>query len=237
MPLADSLAGHLTQDEIGLPLAAFMHYGSDGKPVVQALTEKAGVSVENWMARFFDVVIPPVYHLLARHGLAFSAHGQNATLILKNGMPERLALRDFIDDVIVCDLNFPETDSLPKEVQDVLLRLPPDFLIHFIQTTLFICVFRYMSVLLNKRSGLSEDVFWKLATEAVQRYQAKFPDMTDRFTTFDLFGDEYPRLCLNRVRLFTHGYADDDERPVPDFKVRSTTLWFTSIGSKAQPEG
>ncbi len=214
----DSLAGHLTQDEIGLPLAAFMHYGSDGKPVVQALAEKAGVSVEIWMARFFDVVIPPVYHLLARHGLAFSAHGQNATLILKNGMPERLALRDFIDDVIVCDLNFPETDSLPKEVQDVLLRLPPDFLIHFIQTTLFICVFRYMSVLLNKRSGLSEDVFWKLATEAVQRYQAKFPDMTDRFTTFDLFGDEYPRLCLNRVRLFTHGYADDDERPVPDFQ-------------------
>ena len=130
----------------------------------------------------------------------------------------RLALRDFIDDVIVCDLNFPESDSLPKEVQDVLLRLPADFLMHFIQTTLFICVFRYMSVLLDKRSGLSEEAFWALAGESVRRYQARFPDMAARFAIFDLFADEYPRLCLNRVRLFTHGYADDDERPVPDFQ-------------------
>ncbi len=72
--------------ETGMPLAAFMHAGSDGKPVVQALAEKAGVSVEGWLARFFDVVLPPVYHLLARHGLAFSAHGQNATVILKDGL-------------------------------------------------------------------------------------------------------------------------------------------------------
>jgi siderophore synthetase component len=162
--------------------------------------------------------LPPVFHLLARHGLAFSAHGQNATLILKDGLPERLALRDFIDDVIVCDLNFPETASLPAEVEDVLLRLPPDFLIHFIQTTLFVCVFRYMSVMLDKKSGLSEEAFWALAGDSVKRYQARFPDMADRFKIFDLFGDEYPRLCLNRVRLFTHGYADDDERPVPDFQ-------------------
>ena len=214
----DSLAGHLKTGETGMPLAAFMHAGSDGKPVVQALAEKAGVSVETWMAQFFDVVLPPVFHLLARHGLAFSAHGQNATLILKDGLPERLALRDFIDDVIVCDLNFPETASLPAEVGDVLLRLPPDFLIHFIQTTLFVCVFRYMSVMLDKKSGLSEEAFWALAGDSVKRYKARFPDMADRFKIFDLFGDEYPRLCLNRVRLFTHGYADDDERPVPDFQ-------------------
>ena len=214
----DSLSGHLKAGETGMPLAAFMHAGSDSKSVVQALAEKAGVSVETWMARFFDVVLPPVFHLLARHGLAFSAHGQNATLILKDGLPERLALRDFIDDVIVCDLNFPETASLPAKVEDVLLRLPPDFLIHFIQTTLFVCVFRYMSVLLDKKSGLSEEAFWALAGDSVKRYQARFPDMADRFEIFDLFGDEYPRLCLNRVRLFTHGYADDDERPVPDFQ-------------------
>lgn len=214
----DSLGGHLKPGETGMPLAAFMHAGSDGKPVVQALAEKAGVSVEGWLARFFDVVLPPVYHLLARHGLAFSAHGQNATVILKDGLPVRLALRDFIDDVIVCDLNFPESESLPEEVKDVLLRLPADFLMHFIQTTLFICVFRYMSVLLDKRSGVSEAAFWALAGESIRRYQARFPDMAERFAIFDLFADEYPRLCLNRVRLFTHGYADDDERPVPDFQ-------------------
>jgi siderophore synthetase component len=214
----DSLAAHLKPGETGVPLAGLLHAGTDGKPVVQALAEKAGIPVGEWVALFFDAVIPPVFHLLANHGLAFSAHGQNATLILKDGRPERLALRDFIDDVIVCDLEFPESADMPEEVRAVLLCLPADFLIHFIQTTLFICVFRYMSVLLDQRSSLSESAFWALARESVMRYQKRFPDMASRFAAFDLFGDEYPRLCLNRVRLFTHGYADDDERPVPDFQ-------------------
>ncbi|MQW02748.1 rhizobactin siderophore biosynthesis protein RhbF [Sinorhizobium meliloti] len=214
----DSLSAHLKSGETGLPLAALLHAGTDGKPVVQALAEKSGMTVSEWTARLFDAVIPPVFHLLAKHGLAFSAHGQNATLILKNGRPERLALRDFIDDVIVCDQAFPESATLPKEVRAVLLCLPADFLIHFIQTTLFICVFRYMSVLLDQRSGLPEHAFWGLARSSILAYQKRFPEMASRFATFDLFGDEYPRLCLNRVRLFTHGYADDDERPVPDFQ-------------------
>ncbi|WP_026615772.1 IucA/IucC family protein [Ensifer aridi] len=214
----DSLAAHLKPGETGMPLAALLHAGTDGKPVIQALAEKTGITVSDWMARFFDVVIPPVFHLLAKHGLAFSAHGQNATLILKNGRPERLALRDFIDDVIVCDQEFPETATVPEKVRAVLLCLPADFLIHFIQTTLFICVFRYMSVLLDQRSGLSEAAFWALVRDTVLKYQRRFPEMESRFAIFDLFGDEYPRLCLNRVRLFTHGYADDDERPVPDFQ-------------------
>jgi len=214
----DSLAAHLKPGETGMPLAALLHAGTDGKPVIQALAEKAGITVSEWMTRFFDVVIPPVFHLLAKHGLAFSAHGQNATLILKDGRPERLALRDFIDDVIVCDQEFPETATMPEKVRAVLLCLPADFLIHFIQTTLFICVFRYMSVLLDQCSGLSEAAFWALVRDTVLRYQRRFPEMESRFAIFDLFGDEYPRLCLNRVRLFTHGYADDDERPVPDFQ-------------------
>ncbi|MCD2179539.1 IucA/IucC family protein [Rhizobium sp. C1] len=214
----DSLASHLKEGETGIPLAGLLHAGADGRPVIEALADKAGLSVEEWLTLFFDAVIPPVYHLLCKHGLAFSAHGQNATLILENGRPKRLALRDFIDDVIVCDLDFPETASLPHSVRAVLLSLPPDFLVHFIQTTLFICVFRYMSVLLDQRSGLKESTFWGLARDAVLRYQRRFPDLSDRFEIFDLFGEEYPRLCLNRVRLFTHGYADDDERPVPDFQ-------------------
>ncbi|WP_337270106.1 IucA/IucC family protein [Oryzifoliimicrobium ureilyticus] len=224
----DSLTPHLCEGEMGMPLAGLLHKGVDGKPVVQALAEKSGLSLSDWMQAFFDTVIPPVYHLLARHGLAFSAHGQNAILVLKNGVPQRLALRDFIDDVIVCDEDFPETASLPPQVSKVLLRLPADFVIHFIQTTLFICVFRYISVLLDQRCGLTEAQFWSLARDSVLRYQARFPDLSERFAIFDLFGEDYPRLCLNRVRLFTHGYADDDERPVPDFQgvVRNPLLAF-----------
>lgn len=214
----DSLSDHLAAGETGMPLAAFAHAGSDGQPVAVALAKTAGVPLSVWMERFFDVVLVPVYHLLVKHGLYFSAHGQNATVILKNGMPERLALRDFIDDVMVCDRAFPESAGIPEGPAEVLLHLPPEVLIHGIQTTLFVCVFRYMSVLLDQRAGFGEAAFWAAANNSVLRYQRAFPDLAERFAIFDLFVDEYPRLCLNRVRLFTHGYADDDERPVPDFQ-------------------
>jgi len=214
----DSLASHLEIGETGIPLAALLHSGSDDIPVVLALAKKAGVSIEDWMRKFFDVIIPPLYHLLIKYGLAFSAHGQNALIVLKNGLPQRLALRDFIDDINVCDLDFPENETMPQDVRNVLVHLPAHFLIHFIQTTLFICVFRYMSILLDQRSSLSEESFWLMVGDTIKKYQLNFLQLKSRFSTFNLFAEDYPRLCLNRVRLFTHGYADDDERPVPDFQ-------------------
>lgn len=214
----DSVASHLEASETGVPFAALLHSGSDGVPVIVALANKAGVSIEHWLTKFFNVVCPPLYHFIAKYGLAFSAHGQNATLILKNGLPERLALRDFIDDINVCDLDFPEIADMPKEVRAVLLRLPPEGIMHFYQTTLFICVFRYISVLLERFCSISEETFWGLVKASILTYQKRFPELSDRFAIFDLFHETYPRLCLNRIRLFTHGYADDAERPIPDFQ-------------------
>ncbi len=218
----DSLGGHLKPGETGMPLAAFMHAGSDGKPVVQALAEKAGVSVEGWLARFFDVVLPPVYHLLARHGLAFSAHGQNATVILKDGLPVRLALRDFIDDVIVCDLNFPESESLPEEVKDVLLRLPADFLMHFIQTTLFICVFRYMSVLLTSGRACLRPLSGLWQGRAFDAIRLAFPTWLS-----DLRSSIFSRTNIPAFALTACGYSRTVMLTMTSDRYRISRAWST----------
>lgn len=80
---------------------------------------------------------------------------------------------------------------------------------------MFVCVLRFVSTLLSERSVLSEAEFWRAARRVVDRYAERFPELSERLRLFDILGETYPRLCLNRVRLFTHGYADDAERPVP----------------------
>ncbi|WP_244496615.1 IucA/IucC family C-terminal-domain containing protein [Aureimonas ureilytica] len=217
----------------GLPLAALLHQGADGVPVVVALAARSGRPLAQWIERFLYVLITSVLHLLVRLGLGFSTHGQNATIIVQDGWPVRLALRDFIDDGNVCDLDFPETQSLPKDVADVLLRLPPDYMRHFVHTTLFVCELRFVSTLLSERSGLSEAEFWRAARRVVDRYAERFPELAERLALFDILGETYPRLCLNRVRLFTHGYSDDAERPVPDWagEVRNPLRAFETAAA------
>nr|WP_275477553.1 IucA/IucC family C-terminal-domain containing protein [Aureimonas ureilytica] len=144
-------------------------------PVAEALAARSGRPLAQWIERFLEVLITPVLHLLVRLGLGFSAHGQNATIIVQDGWPVRLALRDFIDDVNVCDLDFPETQSLPKDVADVLLRLPPDYMRHFVHTTLFVCVLRFISTFCpsarafpKPRSGARPGASW-IATPSGSR--------------------------------------------------------------------
>jgi siderophore synthetase component len=45
-------------------------------------------------------------------------------------------------------------------------------------------------------------------------YQRRNPELSDRFAMFDLETPTFPKLCLNRLRLFERGYGDDVERPV-----------------------
>ena len=59
-----------------------------------------------------------------------------------------------------------------------------------------------------------EASFWALAEQAVARYQARFPELEDRFALFDLEAPAFVKLCLNRVRMLERGYADDAERPL-----------------------
>ncbi len=114
-----------------------------------------------------------------------------------------------------------------------LLRLPPDYMRHFLHTTLFVCVLRFVSTLLSERSDLSEAEFWRAARRVVDRYAERFTELAERLALFDVLGETCPRLCLNRVRLFTHGYSDDAERPVPDWagEVRNPLRAFETAAA------
>jgi siderophore synthetase component len=206
-------ARFLRPGERAMALAALLHVDAHGTPVVAAMVERSGLAAEAWLERFLGAVLPPLLHYLYRYGTVFSPHGENAMLVHRDGVPARLALKDFVDDVNLSDQPLPELERVPDDVAGVLLREPPAWLCQFLQAGLFVGHFRYLADLLEDALGLPEQRFWRLVRAQVDAYQARFPELADRFALFDLLAPRFTRICLNRNRLLLDGYADRPERP------------------------
>lgn len=209
----ESILRYADPDEQVITLAALLHVDGRGRAYVSSLIERSGLDVDAWVGRLFDAVLPPLLHYLYRYGTVFSPHGENAILMLRDHTPSRLAMKDFVDDVNISDQPLPELRDIPEDLRPVLLEEPPEGLCQFIQAGLFICHLRYLSDLLEERHAYPEREFWSHARRAVLEYQERFPELSDRFETFDLLSPSFTRLCLNRNRMFDYGYADDEERP------------------------
>jgi siderophore synthetase component len=209
----ESIYTFVEEDEQPITLSALMHTGSDGTPYISRLVEQSGLTLQEWLDEFFDVVLPPLLHFLYQYGTVFSPHGQNTILVLKDGVPHRLAIKDFVDDVNVSKHPLPELEALPDEIHDVLRKEPPEGLCQFIFSGLFICVLRYVADMLNSNYDYDEERFWGQARETILDYQSRFPELEDRFELFDLLRPEFTKLCLNRNRLLEYGYGDASGRP------------------------
>lgn len=209
----ESVLRYVDPDEKPITLAALLHVDGRGRPLFSSLLERSGLDAGEWMERFFAAVLPPLLHYLYRYGMVFSPHGENAILVLKDGAPSRLALKDFVDDVNVSDRPLPELEALPEDLEGVLLKEPPEGLCQFILAGLFICHLRYLSDIAEEHHGLPGGEFWGLARAEILRYQERFPELEERYRLFDLLAPSFKRLCLNRNRLVDYGYADDEERP------------------------
>jgi siderophore synthetase component len=209
----ESMYSYLEEGEKPVTLASLLYVDGKGKPFVSSLVEQSGLSLEEWLNRLFAVILPPLLHYLYRYGVVFSPHGQNTILVLKDSVPHRLAMKDFVDDVNVSRHPIPELSDLPEDLKQVLRSEPPEGLCQFIFTGLFICHMRYLSNLLEIHHQYPETKFWGMVRDTIIRYQNRFPDWKERYELFDLLKPKFTKLCLNRNRMLDYGYSDDDDRP------------------------
>ncbi|ELY93553.1 iron transport protein C [Natrialba chahannaoensis JCM 10990] len=209
----ESIYHFLKNDEEAITLSSLMHVDGEGEPYLTRLVDQSRLTLDEWIAEFFDTILPPLLHFLYRYGTVFSPHGQNTILVVEDGVPSRLAIKDFADDVNVSDQPLPELESLPDEMHDVLRREPPEGLCQFIFCGLFVCVLRYVADILETHAGYDEKEFWLHARRAILDYQSQFPELEERFGLFDLLQPEFTKLSLNRNRLFGYGYDDAPGRP------------------------
>ncbi|MDA0174617.1 hypothetical protein OJ998_36300 [Solirubrobacter taibaiensis] len=211
----ESVETYLAPEERAISLAALLHRDPAGVAYVEPLIERSGLSVREWVARLHEVTLPPLLHMLYRHGAAFSPHAQNCMLVLRDDAPARLVVKDFVDDMMVSSDPLPELADMPEDVRAALGDgVEAAILVQWIQGGLLVCVHRYLAEILEDRLGFSESAFWALGERAVARYQARFPELEDRFALFDMEAPAFVKLCLNRVRMLERGYNDAASRPV-----------------------
>ncbi|MFJ6570571.1 IucA/IucC family protein [Streptomyces sp. NPDC091292] len=205
---------HLEPGERARTLAALLHTDPRGRAFTAELVDRSGLEPQTWLRHLFAAVLPPLLHFLYRYGTVFSPHGENAVVVFdERDVPVRLAVKDFVDDVNVSSEPLPEHATMPDDVREVLLTEPPSFLTQFIHSGLFVGVFRYLAPLCEQQLGVPEDAFWSLVRAEILRHHARFPELKERYETFDLLTPRIARLCLNRNRLHLDGYRDRAERP------------------------
>lgn len=210
----EPLAPQLDPGERARTLAALLHTDPSGRSFAAELADRSGLDPAVWLRHLFAAVLPPLLHFLYRYGTVFSPHGENVIVLFdRDDVPVRLAVKDFVDDVNVSTLPLPELATMPDDVREVLLTEEPSFLPQFIHSGLFVGVFRYLAPLCEEQCGVPEDAFWALVREEILRHHRRFPELKERFETFDLLTPRIERICLNRNRLYTDGYRDRSERP------------------------
>ncbi len=164
----------------------------DGRHFLGPWLERYGH--ERWLRRFFVVYLEPVIRLVTEKGIGVEAHAQNTLLVLRDGWPERIILRDFHDSVeFVTEL----LDD-PSDVPD-FKRLHPDF-------DAPLNTYYEMSHPLALRELLYDTLFVYHLTELA--YQLELTENLNEATFFDWMHQTIEGLPIDRDRLERIGWYE-----------------------------
>lgn len=228
-------------------MAALLHRDADGEAYVAALIEHSGLSAAAWIRRYLDAYLAPLLHCFFHHEIAFMPHGENVILVLEDGVPVRVLVKDIAEETAV----FCRHDRLPRAAKRLATSVSDDARALYILTDVFDCFFRFFASLLDDASVLPESDFWMLVATTLADYQDAHPELEDRFRRFDLFQTHFPRLCLNRLQLRNNRqlldlgdpetsflYAGSLPNPVARYRSRTHRRPVLRLGEKpARPEG
>jgi len=175
----DPVSVALRSDERAVPMTALLAVEADGLPFIQHWIEEYGL--KPWLEQLLRVVVLPVWHLLACHGLALEAHAQNVILIHRDGWPVRLAVRDFHESFEYV----PGFVSNPEQIPDfaaldpALANAPADqfywmarvdALRELYMDTLYIFHLSDLALICEQHYGLAETHFWQMLAALLQQY-------------------------------------------------------------------
>jgi 3,4-dihydroxybenzoyl-citryl-spermidine/N-citryl-spermidine--spermidine ligase len=215
----ESVRSTLEAGECAVPFNALATMECDGRPFIDHWVHRFGLAC--WLNRLLEVTIPPVWRLLAEHGIAIEAHAQNLVIVHQNGWPLRLIARDFHESLeYVVNDRLNESSHLRPDfavIDAVIGHAPPDrfyrmasleSLRELFMDTVFIYNLVDLERLLREQYQFPETSFWNAAGQFLS---APF---TGKIS--DLIGHRAPRLrteSLMRKKLFG-GRADEFHHPV-----------------------
>ncbi len=208
----ESLSSKLHPDENAIMTGGLFHQDSEKKCLLAVFQRRSGLSMEEWLQRYFESVVIPLYHLQLEYGVGLVAHGQNTILRLKDNIPSGVILKDFQGDLRFSE-ELKEKSHVFKDVIDSYETLKPEYIIHDLVTGHFVTVLRFISSALFESEGFAEDKFYQILSEVIKGYLGEQKgESVDQ--THNLLNEKIKRVLLNKVR-FSIGYGDSAMRPKP----------------------
>jgi siderophore synthetase component len=212
----ESVDLHLQADEAAAPFSGLCQCEADGQPFIAPWVARHGLTA--WLDALLEASIPPLIHLLYAHGVGMEAHAQNIVLIHRAGLPQRIALKDlpgglrfvrsYLRQPELCPSLAP-TPSFRKQVNATagMEAATPEQVRDYFHDAVFFINFGELSLFLRRHYGLAEAAFWDRVAACIRRYQARHPDLAERFAGIDLFAPTIVVEQLAKRRLFAETEA------------------------------
>ncbi len=187
----------IKEDQQLMTMAAFLHIDNRGNSLLAELIQKSPDTVDLWLQKYFTAYLSPLLHCFYTYEMVFMPHGENIIMVMENATPVHILMKDITEEVIV----FNQELEMSDEVKRLYTATSDQMKVLSIFTDVFDCFFRFMSAIVEKHLGYSEDHFWELVADCIHTYQKQFPELNSKFVKYDLFVPEFDRCCLNRLQL------------------------------------
>ncbi|UKS28459.1 IucA/IucC family siderophore biosynthesis protein [Paenibacillus sp. HWE-109] len=225
----ESLHPYLRGNEQAVPYNALTSVDRSSRLLIDPWVQDMGV--EAWTNQLLQVTIEPLIHLLFAHGVALETHAQNIILIHCEGVPVRVAFKDFHDGIrfsrehLANPAGCPRLYTLPAHHA----RINPNSFIEtkdasivrdFVHDAFFFINLTELCLFLEEHYELSEAYFWEAAAQIIHRYRQAHPQHEVRYQAFDLFAETIQVEQLTARRLFGDSEVRLQEVPNPLHRFR-----------------
>ncbi len=199
-------------------MASLLHTDAEGRPLAAEFIAESGLEPAEWLRKYLDAYLVPLLHSYYAHDLVFMPHGENVVLVLRDGVPQRVLLKDIAEEIAVMS----EDAELPEAVERIRAEVPEDMRLLSLFTDVFDCFLRFLNAILADEGLVSEQEFWATVAACVTDYQASVPQLADKFERDSLFVDEFALSCLNRLQLRNNKQMVDLQDPAGALQLAGT---------------
>jgi siderophore synthetase component len=209
----ESAEKYLQSGERIITMASLLYVDDEGNSLVSELVKRSGLAMDAWLRAYLQAYLKPLLQIYYQHSLCVTPHGENIILVLKNDVPVRIIIKDFVDDIVLTE---EAKEKLPKELAEGMIASSnKDNVPLFILLGVFDAFFRYLSNVLHTYASYNENGFWQQVYDVILEYQAAHPALTPKFEKYDLFTPEFKRFYINSVRLLGNAYEEKTSFAIP----------------------
>ncbi|PEJ02918.1 siderophore biosynthesis protein [Bacillus wiedmannii] len=224
----ESVHKYLNEKEDAVPFNGLYAKEKDGTPVIDAWLNKYGI--ENWLRLLIQKAIIPVVHLVVEHGIALESHGQNMILVHKEGLPVRIALKDFHEGLefyrpFLKEMNkCPDFTKMHKtyvngKMNDFFEMNRIECLQVMVLDALFLFNVGELAFVLADEYDWKEEIFWIIVVEEIENHFRKYPHLKDRFESIQIYTPTFYAEQLTKRRLYMDVESLVHEVPNPLYRA------------------